>query len=79
VTVAVQNGPHHRYYQFGQEALATPPEMQEVLQTGRVVASPSEPDETRVTVLGAVRDSLGDVVAVVELTAPLDVEAPAWS
>ena len=79
VTVAVQNGPHHRYYEFGQASLDTPPEMKQVLQTGEVVAAPSRPGDRRVTVLGPVRDSLGDVVAVVELTAPLDVQGPAWS
>lgn len=79
VTLAVQNGAYHRYYQFGQAALATPTEMEEVLETGRLAAAPSKPDEELVTVLAPVRDSLGDVVAVVELTAPLDVQAPAWS
>jgi hypothetical protein len=79
VTVAVQNGAHHRYYQFGQERLATPPEMKEVFQTGKVASAPVGPDDKLVAVLAPVRDSLGDVVGVVELTAPLEAEGPAWS
>jgi len=79
VTVAVHNGPHHRYYQFGTQQMAAPPEMRNVFETGEVVPAPHGPDDTHVTVLAPVRDSLCDVVAVVELTAPLDPDAPAWS
>ncbi len=79
VTVAVQNGAHHYYYQFGQERLATPPEMKEVFQAGKITSAPVGPDDKFVAVLAPVRDSLGDVVGVVELTAPLEAEGPAWS
>ena len=54
-------------------------EMKEAFQAGRIVPVPTGPDDELVTVLAPVRDSLGDVAGVVELTAPLDVEAPAWS
>lgn len=76
VTVAVQNGAYHRYYEFGQGTLDTPAEMKDVFQTGRIVAVGPAPDDKRVTVLAPVRDSLGDVVAAVELTAPLDAPPP---
>ena len=79
VTVALHNGPHHRYYQFGTQQMAAPPEMRKVFETGEVVAAPSGRDDTHVTALAPVRDSLQDVVGVVELTAPLDPDAPAWS
>ncbi|KPK86001.1 MAG: hypothetical protein AMJ81_02195 [Phycisphaerae bacterium SM23_33] len=79
VTVAVQNGAYHRYYQFGQERLATPPEMKQVFANGQVLrVAPAEGDRLA-TVLAPVRDSLGDVVAVAEFTAPLDAPPPAWS
>jgi hypothetical protein len=41
--------------------------------------SPVSESDGLVTALAPVRDSLGDVVAVLELTAPLDAERPAWS
>ncbi len=78
VTVAVQNGVHHRYYRFGQIKLDTPPEMKEVFQSGEVRTL--GPDARGwVTALAPVRDSLGEVVAVAELTAPLGGPPPAWS
>jgi len=79
VTLALHNGPYHRYYTFGIERLATPPEMKEVLETGTIVSVPPSDDKNLATVLAPVRDSLGDVVGVVELTAPLDAPPPAWS
>jgi hypothetical protein len=79
VTVAVHNGVHHRYYRFGQERLDTPAEMKEVLQTGQVRAAPPSSDQSNVTVLAPVFDSLGAVSAVLELTAPLESHGPAWS
>jgi len=78
VTVALHNGPHHRYYRFGMARLDTPAEMQRVFETGEVVVAPPHPAGTHVTVLAPVRDSLGDVAAVCELTAPLDPTGPAW-
>ena len=79
VTVAVHNGVRHRYYGFGQESVETPPEMQEAFGTGRLVSVGPEPGKALATVLAPVRDSLGEVAAVVELTAPLEGEPPAWS
>lgn len=83
-TCAVQNGAYARYYTFGQERLKLPPEMAKALskRNGRVTPAPVLPDGPGAafrTVLAPVRDSLGDVVAVVELTAPVQLPAPAWS
>ena len=78
VTLAFHNGPHHRYYQFGMECMPMPDEMQRVFATGQIVAAPPAKDDASVTVLGPVRDSLQDVVAVVEFTSPLDPQAPAF-
>ncbi len=80
VSCVVQNGKLHRYYRFGASNQPTPPEMARCLKTGRVVAAPADRDY--VTVLAPVRDSLGDVVGVVELCAASPGSralAPAWS
>jgi ribosomal protein L11 methylase PrmA len=81
VTAALHNGVHHRYYAFGQGSLPTPQEMRDVLQGGQLRRlAPDEKHPALATVLAPVRDSLGDVVAVVELTAPASAGAPpAWS
>jgi hypothetical protein len=79
VTIALQNGPHHRFYDFGMQQKDTPAEMRSVFETGEVVAVASSDDDSYATALAPVRDSLGDVVAVAEFTAPLDPDAPAWS
>ena len=81
VTVAVHNGVHHRYYTFGQEGLPAPAEMKHVLRTGRICdVEAGEGRPALLTVLAPVRDSLGDVVAVAELTAPSGADPPpAWS
>ena len=79
VTVAVHNGAHHRYYSFGQLQLTTPPEMKEVFDTGEIRQAPLGEGDKVATVLAPIRDSLGDVVAVVELSAPLGDPPPAWS
>ena len=79
VTVALHNGPHHRYYQFGSLQRQMPPEMKRAFETGETVAAPRSDDDTHAAVLAPIRDSLQDIVGVVELTAPLDPDAPAWS
>jgi hypothetical protein len=79
VTVALHNGVRHRYYDFGQESLDTPPEMQEAFGTGLIVPVAPESGRDLATVLAPVRDSLGEVVAVIELTASPQGQAPAWS
>jgi len=79
VTVAVQTGPHHRYYRFGQDKADTPPEMRKVFEAGQVRRAPADDGDRLATVLAPVRDSLGDVAAIVELTAPLTGPPPAWS
>jgi len=82
VTLAVQNGSVHRYYRFGAEKMAAPPEMRRCLDEGQVVVAPSGPPPGALTVLAPVSDSLGDPVAVVEFSALPGGEdrlAPAWS
>lgn len=81
VTVAVHNGVHQRYYTFGQESLPTPAAMQDVFERGAIrLIDPDESTPELATALAPVRDSLGDVTAVVELTAPCsEDDAPAWS
>ena len=69
VTVAVQNGSLKRYWKWAEEMRPLEGEMADCLRTGEVtVASLDHPTGT-VTVLAPVRDSLGDVVGFVELTA----------
>ncbi|KKL80288.1 hypothetical protein LCGC14_2006260 [marine sediment metagenome] len=79
VTVALHNGANHRYYDFGQLNLPTPPEMQAVFDSGEVTVAPQVEGDRTATVLAPIRDSLGDVVAIVELTAPLQSPPPAWN
>jgi hypothetical protein len=80
VSCVVQNGKLHRYYRFGGSTQPTPPEMARCLKTGKVLLAPAHRDY--VTALAPVRDSLGDVVGVVELCSPSPKSralAPAWS
>ncbi len=80
VTVAVQNGSLHRYWQWAEHKRELTGEMAGCFACGEVTVAPE--DENLATVLAPVRDSLGDVVAVVELTAPNPKSAklaPAWS
>lgn len=80
VTVALHNGTCFRYYMvFGQLKLETPGEIAEVLRTGRVVSVPPDDATPLATALGPIRDSLGDVVGVVELTSAVDGRRRAWS
>jgi hypothetical protein len=53
--------------------------MQQVLQQGKIASVSPVEGSNLATALAPVRDSLGDVVAVVELTAPVDEPPPAWS
>ena len=78
VTVVVQNGPTHRYYAFGQIKQATPPEMKQVFETGEMRRAPAADGGKCAAVLAPVRDSLGDVAAVLELSSPLN-RPPAWN
>ena len=78
VTVIVQNGPTHRYYVFGQIKLATPPEMRDVFESGEPRRAPAADGDKCATVLTPIRDSLGDVAAVLELSSPLN-RPPAWN
>lgn len=79
VTVALHNGPHHRFYRFGTLQMAMPEALREVFANAKRVWLPADRDGHLVTVLAPIRDSLQDVVGVVELTAPTDLDAPAWS
>ena len=80
VTVAVQNGSLHRYWKWAEHKRELAGEMAECFASGEVTPAPE--DDDLVTVMAPVRDSLGEVVAVVELTAPNPKSAklaPAWS
>ncbi|MHC4915549.1 MAG: hypothetical protein ACYTGB_08655 [Planctomycetota bacterium] len=80
VTLVVQNGSLHRYYQWAESTHEMPAEMRECVSGGEVTVAPEDGD--RITVLAPVRDSLGDVVGLVELTSPnpkSKTMAPAWS
>jgi len=82
VTVAVQNGQMKRYWRWAEEQRPADPEMAECLESGEVVVSPPDPERGLLAVLAPVRDSLGDVVGFVELTAkdPESASAsPEWS
>ena len=82
ITAAAQNGQLHRYYQFGESGRKPEGELAVCLSTGRVIAVPIDGSADYLTVLAPVRDSLGDVVGCVELTAAHPVSkrmAPAWS
>ena len=80
VTVAVHNGTCFRYYTtFGQLSLKTPAEVAETFRSGRVLAVPPDESASLATALGPVRDSVGEVVGVVEFTAAVDGSRRAWS
>ena len=79
VTVAPQNGAQQRWYRFGENVMDIPPEMAEVARTGQVKALPVADGDRQATALAPIRDSLGDVVAVCEFSAPLAGQSPAWS
>lgn len=79
VTAAVLDGPCQRFYTFGQGRLDTPAEMKQVFDSGEIRRAPWREGDRLATVLAPVRDSLGDVVAVAEFTAPLEAPPPAWS
>ncbi len=78
-TVILHNGVHHRWYDFGQVKLPTPPALKEVFATGELRKVPCEPGDKVATVVSPIRDSLGDVVGAVEYTASLEGPAPVWS
>ncbi len=80
VTCVVQNLKLHRYYRFAAPSQPAAPEMSRCMKTGKVVLAPADKD--LVTTLAPVRDSLGDVVGVVEFCSPNPKSktlAPAWS
>jgi len=82
VTVAVHNGTLHRYWTFGQLKCKADGDLAECLRAGKIAAVPLKDDDKWLTVLAPVRDSLGDVAGVVEITTmnPACRElAPAWS
>ncbi|MGQ9661050.1 MAG: hypothetical protein ACUVWX_01775 [Kiritimatiellia bacterium] len=69
LTVAVHNGTLSRWYEFGAGSVRIDPTLTACLDSGEiVVAELNHPSET-LTVLAPVRDSLGDVVGLLELTA----------
>jgi len=82
ITAAVQNGQLHRYYRFGEGGRQAEGELAECLATGQVIAAPIQDSDDYLTVLAPVRNSLGDVVGCLELTAAHPASkrmVPAWS
>lgn len=82
VTVACQNGTLHRYYRFGEGKRPIEGEMAACFASGEVTVAPTDHPSGTITVLAPVRNSLADVVALVELTArnaAAQELAPAWS
>jgi len=81
LVMALQNGSLNRYYGFGAMTTDMRPEMSECLEKGEVTLAPD--DEKRpVTVLAPVRNSLQEVVGLVEISAPNPGSGkllPAWS
>jgi len=81
-TMAVQVGNLNRYWQWGTHQLEMKGEVAECARTGQVMTAPAAEGDELLTALAPVRDSLGDVVGMVEFTAKnpacktLD---PAWS
>ena len=80
VTVALHNGTCFRYCRaLGQLCMPSPRDVTDVFETGRSASVPACDADPMATVLTPVRDSLGDVVAVVELSARVDGQSAAWS
>jgi hypothetical protein len=82
ITVAVQNGQLHRYWRFGEDGRKPEGEMATCLSAGKITLAPIDGSNDYLTVLAPVRDSLGDLVGCVELTAAHPGSkrlAPAWS
>ncbi|HET6426762.1 MAG TPA: hypothetical protein VFJ30_00015 [Phycisphaerae bacterium] len=78
-TVVLHNGAMQQWYHFGDNVMDIPPELAEVARTGQVKALPVTDGDRQATALAPIRDSLGDVVAVCEFSAPLAGQSPAWS
>lgn len=82
VTVAVQNGNMKRYWEWAEQMRPLEPEMAECMEAGKATVAPPDKARGLVTVLAPVRDSLGEVVGFVELTAkdPTSTQSgPDWS
>ena len=82
VTVAVQNGSLHRYWQWAEEKRPLEGEMAECITSGEAVEAPTDHSSHTLTVLAPVRNSLDDVVGLVEFTAidpASKALSPAWS
>lgn len=82
VTAAVHNGTLHRYWTFGQLLRKADGALAECLRTGSVTTVGPEAEDRWLTVLAPVRDSLGDIAGLVEITAmnpSAKSLAPAWN
>lgn len=81
ITPVVQNGRLHRYYSFGESGRKLEGDLARCMKSGQLFVAPAAGSDY-LTVLAPVRDSLGDVVGCVELTAANPKSrrlAPAWS
>ena len=82
VTCLTHNGTLSRWYQFGGSSVKVEGALAKCLEAGTVVAADCRDPSKPLTVLAPVRDSLGDVVGAVELSAPHPASrtlAPAWN
>ncbi len=81
VTIALHNGTCFRYYKsFGEQRSIPADEVKNVFETGEIAAIFPDDSAAMYTTLNPVRDSLGDIVAVVELSTPTPgTDGPAWS
>jgi len=82
VTLAVQNGSLNRYWTWAQEKLEMPPEMARCFEKREIVMVLEDKKTHLVTALAPIENSLGDITAIVEITARAKSEislSPAWS
>jgi hypothetical protein len=79
VTPCVLNGTQQRLYTFGLQVLDTPECMKTVLDEGVRVSLPADENFKVATALAPVRDSLDDIVGVLELNAPTEDDSVSWA
>jgi len=81
LVMALQNGSLNRYYSFGAMTTEMRPEMSACLEGAAVTLAPDDPKRP-ITVLAPVKNSLQEVVGLVEISAPNPGGGkllPAWS
>ena len=69
LTVATHNGPLSRWYRFGAGTAQADEDLARCLETGKCIVLGAGDPDLPLTALAPVRDSLGEVVGLVELSA----------